>query len=200
MKTGLSVCVFCSSSAGIDPVYFAAATELGTLIAERGHTLVYGGASVGLMGTVALAVTERGGRVVGIIPESLVARELAYDGATELVVTRDLRERKRAMEERSDGFIALPGGFGTLEETIELLTLKQLGLHAKPIVIVNVAGFYEPLLHLFAHIERNGFAPLGGTLLYDVADSVGQALEMVERGADAMAAGATPDREPKTPS
>ena len=181
----MNVCVFCSSSAGIDPVYFEAAAELGALLAARRHTLVYGGASIGLMGTIARAVHARGGHVIGVIPESLVAREITYREADEVVVTTSLRDRKRLMEERSDAFIALPGGFGTLEETIELLTLRQLGLHAKPIVIVNVAGFYDPLVELFRHIERNGFAPLGGGSLYTIVESVADAVKAVESGAAA---------------
>jgi cytokinin riboside 5'-monophosphate phosphoribohydrolase len=191
----VNVCVFCSSSDGIDPVYFQAAVELGHLLAARAHTLVYGGASIGLMGTVARAVHNAKGHVIGVIPQSLVARELTYREAGEVVVTADLRERKRVMEERSDAFVALPGGFGTLEETIELLTLKQLGLHAKPIVIVNVAGFYDPLLHLFAHIAQNGFAPLGGNTLYTVVDTVAAAIDAVEEES-----AATRDTATTTPS
>ena len=163
-----------------------AAADLGTQLAKRGHQLVYGGASVGLMGAVARATTAHGGRVIGIIPQALKDREVAYEDADELILTRDLRQRKAIMEARSDAFIALPGGFGTLEETIELLTLKQIGLHHKPIVILNVDRFYDPLLHFFDHIEETGFAPLGGHLLYSVVTTPAEALAIVERDASPL--------------
>jgi hypothetical protein len=178
----LTICVFCSSSEGIDPAFFAVAEDLGRALAERGHQLVYGGASVGLMGTLARSVQRHGGRVVGVIPVALEGREIAFTGADELIVTKDLRDRKGIMEERSDAFLTLPGGFGTLEETIEILTLRQLGLHHKPLVILNTEGFYDPLLHLFRHIEREGFAPLGGNGLYQVVATVDEALGYIERG------------------
>ena len=179
----LTICVFCSSSEGIDPAFFAVAEDLGRAMTDGGHQLVYGGASVGLMGALARSVKRHGGRVVGVIPRSLQDRELAFTGADELIVTNDLRDRKGIMEERSDAFLTLPGGFGTLEETIEILTLRQLGLHRKPVVILNAGGFYDPLLHLFGHIERNGFAPLGGNGLYHVAATVDDALRHIEDSA-----------------
>ena len=179
----LAICVFCSSSEGIDPVFFVLAEDLGRALAERGHQLVYGGASVGLMGTLARSMKRHGGRVVGVIPAALEGREIAFTGADELIVTKDLRDRKGIMEERSNAFLTLPGGFGTLEETIEILTLKQIGLHHKPIVILNADGFYDPLLHLFAHIEREGFATLGGNGLYHVAATIDDALGYIEESA-----------------
>ncbi len=183
MPHPLTICVFCSSSSNIARPFFVAADELGTQMAERGHQLVYGGASVGLMGAIARATTTHGGRVIGVIPEALKDREVAYEDADELILTRDLRQRKAIMEVRSDAFIALPGGFGTLEETIELLTLKQIGLHHKPIVILNVDRFYDPLLRFFEHIEETGFAPLGGHMLYSVVTTPAEALAIVERDA-----------------
>lgn len=152
-----AVCVYCSSSSAIDPPYFAAAEQLGTLLGQRGFTLIYGGASVGLMGRLAHAVQRSGGRVVGVIPQSLRDREIAYEAADELIVTRDLRERKAIMEARADAFVALPGGFGTLEEVLEVLTLKQLRLHQKPVVFLNTAGFYDRLLAVFEQLYEQRF-------------------------------------------
>ncbi len=139
----LNVCVFCSSSDVIEPTYFAAASELGTALASRRDTLIYGGTNVGLMGAVARAVHQHGGRVVGVIPSFIAGRGLAYSPADELIVTRDMRERKARMEERADVFVALPGGFGTLEEMLEIVTLKQLQQHTKAVIFLNVDGFYD---------------------------------------------------------
>jgi uncharacterized protein (TIGR00730 family) len=152
-----AICVFSSSSDAVAPHYHEAATHLGTLLAQRGLTLVYGGGKVGLMGTVARAVHANGGRVIGVIPSFLRQKEVAYEEADELIVTKDLRERKAIMEERADGFVALPGGFGTLEEILEILTLKQLETHAKPIVFLNTECFFDPLLALFDRLYREQF-------------------------------------------
>jgi uncharacterized protein (TIGR00730 family) len=152
-----SVCVFSSSSDAVAPHYLEAATALGTALARRRLTLVYGGGKVGLMGAMAQAVHAHGGQVVGVIPHFLRRQEVAYEAADELVVTRDLRERKAIMESRADAFVALPGGFGTLEEIMEILTLKQLETHAKPIVFLNTSGFYDPLLSLFEQLFREQF-------------------------------------------
>lgn len=143
MKT---VCVFCGSSSGSDPAFAAAARELGRELARRGLALVYGGGRVGLMGEVATAVTAAGGTVVGVIPEALSAKEIAYAEATELVVVRTMHERKALMADRADAFVALPGGFGTLDELFEILTWGQLGIHRKPVGLLDVGGFFAPLL------------------------------------------------------
>jgi hypothetical protein len=152
-----SVCVFSSSSDAVAPHYMDAASALGTLLAERKLTLIYGGGKVGLMGAVARAVHARGGRVIGVIPHYLRKKEVAYEEADELIVTRDWRERKAVMEERADAFVALPGGFGTLEEILEILTLKQLEAHAKPVVFLNTGGFFDPLMALFEQLFRERF-------------------------------------------
>jgi len=152
-----AVCVFSSSSDAVAPRYHEAATHLGALLAQRGLALVYGGGKVGLMGAVARAVHANGGRVIGVIPSFLRQKEVAYEEADELIVTKDLRERKAIMEERADGFVALPGGFGTLEEILEILTLKQLETHAKPIVFLNTDRFFDPLLALFDQLYREQF-------------------------------------------
>jgi uncharacterized protein (TIGR00730 family) len=152
-----SVCVYCGSSAGDDPIYVAAARKLGQILAREQIRLVYGGGGIGLMGAVAHAAMDAGGEVTGVIPEFLVAREHAFEGARDVVVTRDMHERKRVMFERADAFIALPGGIGTLEELIEQLSWLQLGQHRKPVLALNLNGFWDPLLALLAHLESRGF-------------------------------------------
>lgn len=143
------ICVFCGSNFGRGPTYRAAAEALGRLFAERGITLVYGGARVGLMGALADAVLAAGGQAVGVIPKSMLQREIAHRGLTELHVVDSMHERKALMANLSDAFIALPGGFGTLEEFCEILTWGQLGLHQKPVALFNVDGYYDDLLALF---------------------------------------------------
>jgi len=145
------LCVYCSSSDRLDPKYTAAAEQLGHELVARGFGLVYGVGKTGLMGAVARAVKARGGRVVGVIPEFMKARELAYDEADELVTVVTMRERKLLMEARADAFVALPGGFGTLEEIMEILTLRQLDVVRKPCVFFNQDGFYDDLLQTVEH-------------------------------------------------
>ena len=140
-----SVTVFCGSSDSVDRKYFAAAEELGAKLARRGWRLIYGGGGVGLMGSLARAVLAHGGEVTGIIPKALLELGVGDTGLTELVVTDGLRDRKAIMDERGDAFVALPGGLGTLEEVLEALTLKQLGYHRKPIAVVDLHGFFDPL-------------------------------------------------------
>jgi uncharacterized protein (TIGR00730 family) len=145
------LCVFCGSSPGLNPAFAAATRVLGAELALRGIEVVYGGGNVGLMGVLADAVLASGGRVIGVIPHALVARELAHQGVTALHVVNSMHERKARMAELSDGFIALPGGFGTLEEFCEAVTWTQLGVHAKPCGLLNVDGFYDGLLAFFEH-------------------------------------------------
>jgi cytokinin riboside 5'-monophosphate phosphoribohydrolase len=167
----MNICVYCSSSDAVASVYFEAARALGTHLAERGDTLIYGGASVGLMGAIARAVKDGDGHVVGVMPKALQALEITFEDADESILTHDMRERKAVMEARADAFVMLPGGFGTLEEIAEILTLRQLGLHDKPIIIFNVAGFYDPLVALFEHFYHERFARRWQAM-YHVADSV----------------------------
>jgi cytokinin riboside 5'-monophosphate phosphoribohydrolase len=174
--------VFCASAGGLAEAHRAAARELGRELAERGHRLVYGGGRVGLMGEVARSAHEHGGTVVGVIPQGLVDRELAYDPADELLVTATLRERKAEMDARADAFVALPGGFGTLEELLEVLTLRQLRLHDRPIVLVNVAGYWDPFLAMVADMVAQGFAPLGEGALFQVAKTAAEAVDLAEAG------------------
>ncbi len=150
-------CVYCGSSAGADPVHRAAAENLGALLATRGIGLVYGGGNVGLMGIVADAVLRGGGEVIGVIPSALMAKELGHSGVTKLHVVGSMHERKQLMADLSDGFIALPGGIGTLEELFETFTWLQLGFHTKPVGLLNVAGFYDHLLTFLRHATAEKF-------------------------------------------
>lgn len=152
-----AIAVYCGANAGADPVYAEAARALGRLLAERGIGLVYGGGHVGLMGIVADAALAAGGRVSGVIPQQLVDRELAHPGLSELFVVRNMHERKAMMADLSDGFIAMPGGMGTLEELFEMLTWSQLEIHAKPVGVLNVAGFYDLLDQFISHAADQGF-------------------------------------------
>jgi uncharacterized protein (TIGR00730 family) len=151
------VCVFCGSSPGRDPIFLDAAEQVGRAIARRGLELVYGGAHVGLMGRVADAALSAGGRVIGVIPRSMVDREIAHTGLSDLRVVSSMHERKALMESLSDGFIALPGGIGTFEEVCEIFTWGQLGLHAKPCALLNVLGYYAPFLQLLDGAVEMGF-------------------------------------------
>lgn len=146
-----AVCVFCGSNSGRDPVYAQMARRLGELLVSRNITLVYGGGRVGLMGAIAQSVLDAGGRAIGVIPEVLRQREQGHDGLTQLHVVQTMHERKQLMSDLSDGFIALPGGFGTFEEFCEIVTWSQLGMHAKPCGLLNVQGYYDGLLQLFDH-------------------------------------------------
>ncbi|GDY23896.1 cytokinin riboside 5'-monophosphate phosphoribohydrolase [Verrucomicrobiota bacterium] len=151
------LCVFCGSSAGHDPVFAAAARELGAAIARKRWGLVYGAGNVGLMGVLADAVLAAEGEVIGVIPEALVAKELAHRGLSELHIVASMHERKALMAELADGFVAMPGGFGTLDEFCEILTWAQLGLHRKPCGLLNVAGYFDPLLQQVERAVAGGF-------------------------------------------
>ena len=178
-----SLCVYCGSWSGIDPGLEEFARTFGSACAARGIELIYGGGGIGLMGTVAEAAIEAGGRVVGIIPRSLLEAEPPFSNVTELVVVDNMHERKRQMFDRADGFVVLPGGLGTLDETIEMITWRQLGFHDKPIVLANVRGYWNPLLTLFDHIVTTGFAQPDAHDLYTVAHSVDRIFERLTAGA-----------------
>jgi len=181
-----SICVFCGSSSGRSPEFVAAAERLGTDMAKNGIRLVYGGGDVGLMGATARAVLAAGGRVTGIIPEFLVRKELALKRVQDLIVTDDMHERKRLMFERSDAFVALPGGIGTLEELVEQMTWQQLGQHRKPILIANIDGFWEPLLALIAHMRETAFIRPNLAVELLKADSVAEILPLLRTAAAAL--------------
>ncbi len=165
-----SLCVFCSSSDGVGEEFFSVARALGQAMAERQITLVYGGARVGLMGEVARASKSCGGRVIGIIPQSIFERGLAMEAVDELLVVETLRARKAMMEERSDGFIILPGGFGTLEEALEIITLRQLNTHQKPIMFINAREFFTPLFDYFELLIDKKFIKTKSQLFFEVDD------------------------------
>lgn len=172
------VCVFCGSASGARPEYAESARKLGTALAERGIGVVYGGASVGLMGAVADAALAAGGEAIGVIPQALVDREVAHEGLTDLRVVGSMHERKALMAELSDAFVALPGGMGTLEELFEIFTWRQLGLHAKPIWLLDVAGYWAGLEAFLGHAEAEGFLRAGHRAALGRAASVE---ELVDR-------------------
>ncbi|MCY3822622.1 MAG: TIGR00730 family Rossman fold protein [Nitrospinae bacterium] len=151
------ICVFAGSSKGVRPEYREAARALGHVLGARGIGVVYGAGGIGLMGVLADAVLENGGEITGVIPDKLMDMEVAHEGITELRVVRTMHERKALMAELSDGFITLPGGLGTLEETMEMITWLQLGYHAKPVGLLNIRGYYDPLLAFFRHMNEEGF-------------------------------------------
>ena len=180
MKVSPAICVFSSSSDAIDREFFSSALEVGMEIGMRGGTLVFGGTSVGLMGAVARSTQKYGGQVVGVLPGFMRARGIAYTSADELLITRDMRERKATMESRADAFLALPGGFGTLEEMIEIITLKQLRQHAKPVVFLDINSFYRPLQRLFEHMITNHFAKEAMRNIYHFAADVPAAFQYLD--------------------
>lgn len=181
-----SICVYSSSSDTVDPTYFELATALGAAIGRRGDRLVFGGSNTGLMGVVARSVKDHGGEVVGVIPEVLRGTPYVFDLADEIVTAKDLRARKAEMEARSDAFVALPGGLGTLDELIEILAAKQLQFHRKPLVLVNFKGFYEPLAVFFEHLFRERFASAEHHRpLYHLADDVEETLAYIDAYAPA---------------
>ena len=173
--------VFCGSSSGTDDRYARAARELGALLAARGIELVYGGGEVGLMGEVADACLAGGGRVVGVIPKGLFSREVAHRGLTELHEVESMHERKQLMYDRSDAFLALPGGLGTLEELAETITWSQLGLHAKPVALLDVGGFWDPLVQQLDHMVSEGFLKPANRTLVGRCDSAEAALDHLAR-------------------
>jgi uncharacterized protein (TIGR00730 family) len=179
MQRVTRVCVYCGSAVGLDPRYHEAARELGLALAAAGIELVFGGGRVGLMGVVADAVLAGGGRVVGIIPDRLRAAELAHKGVTELVIAASMHDRKRLMAERADAFAVLPGGIGTLDETFEILTWRQLGLHDKPIFLVDVAGYWQPLRSLFDHLAAHGFTAMLVPGLLEIVTSVAELMTVL---------------------
>lgn len=176
-----SICVYCSSSDAIADVYPPVAEALGREIARRGHQLIYGGGAVGLMGVLAKATHRAGGTVKGVIPSKLQDREgIAYE-ADDLIVTETMRDRKRIMYQEAEAFVVLPGGFGTVEEFMEVLTLKQLGYHDHPIAILNVDGFFDTLLSFFEELQEGRFARAPVTKFASVVPSVEEALDRIER-------------------
>ncbi|MEZ4816982.1 MAG: TIGR00730 family Rossman fold protein [Flavobacteriaceae bacterium] len=174
------ICVFCGSSEGNDETIIEIAQELGKTFAQRNITLVYGAAKIGVMGVLAKSVLENNGEVIGIIPEFLKKKEVVHLGLTQLITTQNMHDRKLAMQLQSDGFIVLPGGLGTLEELFEILTWLQLGLHTKPIGLLNINHFYDDLLQLLETMVRKGFLKMKNYELLLVSDSIETLLQKME--------------------
>ncbi|MCK1360869.1 TIGR00730 family Rossman fold protein [Bradyrhizobium sp. 199] len=189
MSTIKTVCVYCGSGPGTNPNFIEAAKALGKALADSKIRLVYGGGSLGLMGAVATSVLDHGGTVTGIIPDFLRMRENALTRVQEMVVTPDMHERKRLMFERSDAFVALPGGLGTLEELVEQLTWQQLGRHAKPVLLANIDGFWEPLFSLVAHMRQTQFIRAGLSVDILKADKVEEIVPRLRAAAAQIADG-----------
>lgn len=177
MKT---LAVFCSSSNDIDQRYFIEAQKLGKTMALKGHNLVYGGSDIGLMGAVSRSVKKHGGKTIGISPESLNLNDVVSEIDDELIITESMSERKSMMASHADAFIGLPGGFGTFEEMFEVMTLKQLGEHEKPIIFLNIMGYFDRLLEMFEHIYEQGFAKKEYRQLYHVSESVESAFQYLQ--------------------
>jgi len=178
-----AVCVYCGSSPGTDPAFVEAARNFGKILAENGVRLVFGGGSIGLMGALADSLINHGGAATGVIPGFLTAQERPRRLAQELIVTQDMHERKRIMFERADGFVALPGGLGTLEELVEQLTWAQLGRHKKPILIADINGYWDPLLTLLDHMRAVKFVPTTSPVHLLVAKRVEDILPMLRDAA-----------------
>jgi uncharacterized protein (TIGR00730 family) len=178
-----NICVYCGSSAGVEPVYLEAARALGRDLATAKIGLVYGGGGTGLMGALARSVKDNGGVVTGIIPEFLTEREAAFEAAQNLIIVPDMHTRKRLMFEKADAFVALPGGIGTLEELVEQLTWVQLERHTKPVLIADIDGFWRPLLALFAHMRERSFIQPAFEVRYLVAERVEDILPMLSAAA-----------------
>lgn len=176
----MQICVYMGSRSGSDPAYLESAVALGREMARRGHGLVYGGATSGLMGAVADEMISAGARSFGVIPKALADLEIAHEGVSELVITEDMHERKKAMLDRADGFIALPGGLGTFEELFEALTWQQLGLHSKPVGLLNAGGYYDGLLAFLDQSVAAGFVSPHHRASLICADEPAELLDMIE--------------------
>jgi uncharacterized protein (TIGR00730 family) len=174
------IVVYCGTSATRDPAVESEIRSFGRELAKRGITLVYGGSSLGLMGVLADEVLAAGGKVIGAIPKALVGREAAHQGLTELRVVETMHDREQAMFDLADAFVAFPGGFGTLEELLEMVTWKQLGIHGKPVVIANIGGYFDPLLQQFEKAIALGYTRAENRILYGVADNTKAILTLLE--------------------
>ncbi|MGN6388406.1 MAG: TIGR00730 family Rossman fold protein [Burkholderiaceae bacterium] len=187
-----SLCIYCGASHGNSPRYAEAAVTLARELVRHDLALVYGGGNIGLMGRIADAVLELGGRAIGVIPQALLDREVGHRGLTELHIVADMHARKAMMAELADGFAALPGGFGTMEELFEMLTWAQLGFHAKPVGLLNVAGFYDPLLAFVRHQVAEGFLPPDNAALLHADADPARLVETLRRAHPAAPPGALP--------
>lgn len=174
----MNVCVYCGSSSGKNPRILSAARKFGRLLAENNHTLIYGGSSLGVMGTLADTVMENGGKVIGVIPRDLFSKEVAHTEITELITVEDMHERKSTMANLADSFVALPGGFGTMEELFEIITWNQIGIIEKPVTVLNVDHYYDALIEMIDHSVKSGFIKLDNRLILQVAETPEECLEL----------------------
>jgi len=186
MQNLKTICVFCGSGVGTDPVYKAIALELSDYLVDNHMQLVNGGGSIGLMGVMANRILERGGKCIGVIPQGLKEKEVAHLGMTELIVTPDMHTRKRTMVDRSDAFIAIPGGFGTLDELFETLTWAQLKLHNKPIGLLNVSGYFDPLIDMANRMVKEGFLRAEGRALLRTSDNIEDLFAILNKAGSAL--------------
>ena len=173
----MNICVYCGSSDGNNPDFLSHAKLFGSMLANNDHTLIYGGASIGIMGCLADSVMEHGGKVIGVIPRSLFQKEVAHPGITELIEVDDMHQRKSAMAEFADAFVAFPGGFGTMEELFEIITWNQIGIFEKPVTIMNVDGFYDPLIAMIDHALDTEFIKKECREIIQVAETLDECLE-----------------------
>lgn len=176
----MNICVYCGSSDGNDPSILRRAEELGKLMARNGHTLVYGGSSLGVMGTLANAVMDEGGKVIGVIPKNLFKKEVAHQSITRLITVDTMHQRKFTMADRADAFLALPGGFGTLEELFEIITWNQIGIHRKPVTLFNINGFFDPLIEMIHKAEKTGFIRHENLNILQIAETLEDCLRFSE--------------------
>jgi len=174
----MTICVYCGSSNGNDPDILTTANKFGRELANRKIGLVYGGSSLGVMGALANSVMQEGGKVTGVIPENLFSKEVGHTGITELITVKDMHERKYTMAELADAFVALPGGFGTMEELFEIITWNQIEIIQKPVTLLNINGFYTPLLSMIDHAAKTGFIREPNLEILQIAESIGECIEM----------------------
>jgi len=177
----MNICIYCGSSPGNDPDIISRAGAFGKLLAENNHSLIYGGSSLGIMGTIADSVMVNGGEVVGVIPENLFSKEVAHRGITRLITVKDMHQRKSHMAELADAFVAFPGGFGTMEELFEIITWNQIGLLDKPVTIMNLNGYYDSLIEMMDHSVEAGFIKPNNRKIVQVAETLEECLELCEQ-------------------
>jgi uncharacterized protein (TIGR00730 family) len=176
----MNICVYCGSSPGKNKLIIEQSRAFGKILADQNHTLIYGGSSLGIMGAIADAVMINGGEVIGVIPENLFSKEVAHQGITRLITVRDMHQRKSHMAELADSFVAFPGGFGTMEELFEIITWNQIGILNKPVVIMNIDGYYDPLIRMLDHSVDVGFIKPENRKIVRVSETLEQCLELCE--------------------
>ena len=177
----MNICIYCGSSSGKNSAILSQAQKFGRLLAENGHNLVYGGSSLGVMGVIADSVMLHGGEVIGVIPENLFSKEVAHTGITRLITVKDMHQRKSHMAELADAFVAFPGGFGTMEELFEIITWNQIGILNKPVTLMNIDNFYDPLIRMIDHATDIGFIKEKNRHILQIAETLEECLQFCER-------------------